>query len=49
MKLQYNTPPLSEKELRFNSLREEMEKHDLYALIIGGKGHWWTGRGYFRY
>ena len=49
MKLQYNIPPLSEKELRFNSLREEMAKHDLYALIIGGKGHWWTGRGYFRY
>lgn len=49
MKLQYNIPPLSEKELRFNSLREEMVKHDLYALIIGGKGHWWTGRGYFRY
>jgi len=49
MKLQYNIPPLSEKELRFNSLRKEMAKHDLYALIIGGKGHWWTGRGYFRY
>ena len=49
MKLQYNIPPLSEKELRFNSLRKEMAKHDLYALIIGGKGHWWTGRGYFRF
>ena len=49
MKLQYNIPSLSEKEVRFNSLRKEMAKNNLYALIIGGKGHWWTGRGYFRY
>ena len=49
MKLQYNIPSLSEKELRFKRLRKEMAKNNLYALIIGGKGHWWTGRGYFRY
>jgi Xaa-Pro aminopeptidase len=49
MKIQYNIPSLSEKEVRFNSLRKEMAKNNLYALIIGGKGHWWTGRGYFRY
>ena len=24
-------------------------REQLDALVIAGKGHWWTGRGYFRY
>ena len=26
-----------------------MESEGLDALVIGAKGHWWTGRGYMRY
>lgn len=26
-----------------------MAQEGLDALIVAGKGHWWTGRGYFRY
>ncbi len=49
MKLDYKEPNKDEKNLRFNNIINEMKRHDIYALIIGGNGHWWTGRGYFRY
>mgnify|MGYP006113747821 FL=1 len=49
MKLKYNIPELTERNIRFKNVRKAMADNDLYALIIGGKGHWWTGRGYFRY
>jgi Xaa-Pro aminopeptidase len=26
-----------------------MEQEGLAALLVAGKGHWWTGRGYLRY
>lgn len=34
---------------RVQRLREAMRAADLDALIIAGKGHWWTGRGALRY
>ncbi|NLE75465.1 MAG: aminopeptidase P family protein, partial [Chloroflexi bacterium] len=42
-------PGMEERDARFRRLRQAMEKKGLKALVIGGKGHWWTGRGYFRY
>ncbi|UCH27229.1 MAG: aminopeptidase P family protein [Trueperaceae bacterium] len=39
----------SERDRRFERTREAMARHDLDALLLAGKGHWWTGRGYFRY
>jgi len=41
--------PLSERDARFERLRARMRDEGLDALLIGGKGHWWTGRGYVRY
>lgn len=43
------TPSLDERDRRIARIREEMEKEELDALLIAGKGHGWTGRGYFRY
>ena len=40
---------LAERDARFKRLREAMEAAQLDALVVAGKGHWWTGRGYFRY
>lgn len=40
---------LAERDMRFRRLRGAMEREGLEALIVAGKGHWWTGRGYFRY
>ena len=40
---------MSERDGRFRRLRDAMAEADLEALIVAGKGHWWTGRGYFRY
>jgi Xaa-Pro dipeptidase len=42
-------PPLSERDSRFERLRERMREAELDALLVGCKGHWWTGRGYARY
>ncbi len=42
-------PGIEERNLRFKRLRESMSSAGLDALILAGKGHWWTGRGYFRY
>ena len=40
---------LSERDARIAAIRQAMAVEGLDALIIGGKGHWWTGRGYVRY
>jgi len=42
-------PGLDERDVRFARLRESMVRDGLEALVIAGKGHWWSGRGYFRY
>jgi len=47
--MNYKKPDIKERNIRFCKIKEAMHKNDIYALIIGGKGHWWTGRGYFRY
>lgn len=38
-----------ERDERFARVREAMAERELDALVVGGKGHWWTGRGYIRY
>lgn len=38
-----------ERDERFARVRSAMAERELDALIVGGKGHWWTGRGYIRY
>ena len=40
---------LTERDERFARVRDAMAERELDALVIGGKGHWWTGRGYIRY
>ena len=40
---------LAERDARYARIREAMAERELDALVIGGKGHWWTGRGYVRY
>lgn len=43
------TATLDERDLRYRRLRQAMAAAGLDALIVAGKGHWWTGRGYLRY
>ena len=38
-----------ERDARFKRVREAMARENLDALVIAAKGHWWSGRGYFRY
>ncbi len=40
---------LAERDDRFARVRAAMARAGLDALIVGGKGHAWTGRGYIRY
>lgn len=40
---------LDERDLRYERLRAAMALAGLDALLVAGKGHWWTGRGYMRY
>ena len=42
-------PGLDERDARFDKLREAMAGQGFDALILAGKGHWWWGRGFFRY
>ena len=42
-------PGLDERDARFARLRQAMQRSELDALVFAGKGHWWTGRGSFRY
>jgi Xaa-Pro aminopeptidase len=39
----------AERERRYARIRTAMREAGLTALIVAGKGHWWTGRGYLRY
>jgi Xaa-Pro aminopeptidase len=41
--------PSSERDRRYARIREGMRASGLDALLVGCKGHWWTGRGYARY
>lgn len=40
---------LAERDQRYQRLRAAMAAEGLDALLVAGKGHWWTGRGYLRY
>jgi len=40
---------LAERDARFARARAALQTAELDALLVAGKGHWWTGRGYFRY
>lgn len=40
---------LDERNARFRRVREAMVSKKLDVLVIAAKGHWWSGRGYFRY
>ncbi len=42
-------PDLVERDQRLTRVRAAMAQADLDGLLVAGKGHWWTGRGYFRY
>ena len=39
----------AERDARLGRVRAAMAEAGFDALLIGGKGHWWTGRGYVRY
>jgi Xaa-Pro aminopeptidase len=41
--------PLSERDRRMSSLRQAASQANMDALLIAGKGHYWTGRGSVRY
>jgi Xaa-Pro dipeptidase len=43
------SPDLAERDLRLRRTREAMANAALDAMLVAGKGHWWTGRGYLRY
>lgn len=42
-------PGLDERDRRLARLRRAMADAGLDALLVPGKGHWWTGRGYWRW
>lgn len=42
-------PDIEERDSRLANVRNAMAKANLDGLLVAGKGHWWTGRGYFRY
>jgi Xaa-Pro aminopeptidase len=42
-------PGRDERDRRLARLRAAMQAAGLDALLIAGKGHWWTGRGYWRW
>jgi Xaa-Pro aminopeptidase len=41
--------PISERDDRLSRLRSRMAERGLDAMLLGSKGHWWTGRGAMRY
>ncbi|MCU0906138.1 MAG: aminopeptidase P family N-terminal domain-containing protein [Rhodobacteraceae bacterium] len=41
--------PLAERDARIAALQQAMAEAGLDALLIAGKGHAWSGRGYVRY
>lgn len=40
---------ICERDARIRRTRNALARENLDALLVAGKGHWWTGRGYFRY
>lgn len=42
-------PDLAERDRRLARLRAAMQAEGLDAVLVAGKGHWWTGRGYVRW
>ena len=40
---------LAERDDRLKRTRKAMEDAGLEGHLVAGKGHMWTGRGYFRY
>jgi Xaa-Pro aminopeptidase len=40
---------IAERDARLARVRAAMAEQRLDALLVAGKGHWWTGRGYLRY
>jgi Xaa-Pro aminopeptidase len=42
-------PDLRERDERIRRLQKSIRLEGLDALLVAGKGHWWSGRGYFRY
>jgi Xaa-Pro aminopeptidase len=42
-------PGIEERDERYARLRAAAQAAGVDALLVAGKGHWWTGRGYFRY
>jgi len=40
---------LTERDARVRRTRDALPPSRLDALLVAGKGHWWTGRGYLRY
>jgi Xaa-Pro aminopeptidase len=40
---------LAERDARMARVRAAMAAERLDGLLVAGKGHWWTGRGYLRY
>lgn len=42
-------PDRTERDSRLARVRQAMAEAGLDGLFVAGKGHWWTGRGYFRY
>ncbi len=40
---------LNERDARLRRTRAALARQGLDALLVAGKGHWWTGRGYIRY
>ena len=41
--------PIAERDARLARVRERMQASGLDVLVLGCKGHWWTGRGHMRY
>lgn len=40
---------IAERDERYRRVRAAMLTAGLDGLVVAGKGHWWTGRGYLRY
>jgi len=45
----YTEATIAERDERYRRVRAAMQAAGLDALVVAGKGHWWTGRGYLRY
>jgi len=41
--------PIEERDARYQRVRDMMDREGFDVLLIAGKGHGWSGRGFFRY